>query len=63
MINSIPDGAEYWWPVQKTYNKAKKRVIKPHECKPIGGVPVTPFRRFCKICGKAFSKHYERIKQ
>ncbi len=53
---AIPDSAEYWWP---QYIPKIKRNIKPHDCKPRGGQKGASFRRFCKICDKAFSKNYE----
>ena len=57
---SLPDGAEYWW---KSYNTPKnflKVKYPPHDCKPRGGVAGTPFRRICKVCGKAFSRESMR---
>lgn len=56
---SIPDSAEYWWPVNKKLTNEQifgKRKVKPHDCKPRGGKPGTPYRRFCRICGKSFSR-------
>ena len=57
---AIPDSAEYWWPNHKNISNKElfgKRNIKPHDCKPRGGLAGTPFRRFCSVCSKAFSKH------
>ncbi len=39
---------KYWWEKPKKY--------PPHDCKPRGGEKGTPYRRFCKICHKAFKR-------
>ena len=59
---AIPDSAEYWWPQYSKSRKKIRRVIAPHDCKPRGGEKGTPFRRFCKVCNKPFSREYFRLK-
>ena len=50
------DCTEDWGIVSREKIKWPKQKYPPHNCVPRGGLPGTPFRRFCKVCGKAFSK-------
>lgn len=64
---SLPDSAEYWWDIKTPWHnnifkkRKHKRNIPEHDCKPRGGEPGTYKRRFCKVCGKAFSKTFIRL--
>jgi hypothetical protein len=51
---SLPDSTEYWWPPSQ-HRKHRPTPRKPHDCKPRGGVPGTPNRWKCPICGRRFA--------